>query len=179
MVCVSREQISLGELWNLLSPSTESLDLALRIKASSIPTLTRLFVGGGCCQLPSHGHPGLSPGTYRDKATPATAAAALSCSGMAIPRLPRQIRPLERGGGQGCPSAPVFVPQLGLVSPVLTVVHWFPLHVPCGFQTPPRSSSGLSPERFWILAILFPSHLFFPPLSQLFLPPQAHSKSRP
>lgn len=89
----------------------------------------------------------------RTRPPPATAAA-LSCSGMAVPR---QIRALERGGGQGCPSAPGFVPQLGLISRVLPVLHWFPLHVLCGFQTPPQSSPGLSPESFclWILAILF------------------------
>lgn len=130
----------------------------------------------GCCQLPSHGHPGISPGDTRTRPSLPTAAA-LSCSGMAIPRLPWQIRPLERGGGQGCPSAAVFVPQLGLISPVLTVVHWFPLHVPCRFQTPPQSSSGLSPESFafgfWPSFPLHPhTHLFFPPLSQQFLPPR-------
>lgn len=98
---------------------------------------------------------------------PPPTAAALSGSGMAVLPLPWQIRPLERAGGQGCPSAPVFVPQLGLVSRVLTAVHWFPLHVPRGSQAPPQSSSALSPERLclWILAILFSptfSSLLFP-----------------
>lgn len=83
MFCVSREQISLGELWNLLSPSTESLDLALRIKALS--TFTRLFVGVGCSP-----HTDTSDSLQEHTGTRPllpTAAAALSCSGMAIPRL--------------------------------------------------------------------------------------------
>lgn len=53
---------------------------------------------------------------------------------------------------------------------MLTVVHWFPLHVPRGFQTPSQNSSALSLESscLWTQAIFFPC---FPPH------PQAHSNS--
>lgn len=70
----------------------------------------------GCCQLPARDTlPSLQEHTRTRPPLPT--AATLSCSGMAIPWLPWQIRALERGGGQGCPSAPLFVPQLGLISP--------------------------------------------------------------
>lgn len=93
--------------------------------------------------------------------------------GWPFPGFPWQIRPLERGCGQGCPSALVFVPQLGLISPVLTVVHWFPLHVPRGLQTPPRSSSGLPPESLclWILVILLPPPFLPSSFPMVFGPP--------
>lgn len=90
-----------------------------------------------------------------------------------------QIRPLKRGGGQGCPSAPVFVHQLGLISSVLTVVHWFPLHVPHGFQTPSQNSSVPSPESscLWTQAIFFPPFSFFSP--PVFFPPGSFKQHSP
>lgn len=114
----------------------------------------------------------------------------VACQDKATPRLQRrrsviqgrpfswQIRPLERGGGQGCPSAPVFVHQLGLISRVLTLVHWFPLHVPRGFQTPLQNSSAPPPESscLWTQAIFLP--LPHPRIIQTVLP-WASSKSRP
>lgn len=113
--------------------------------------------------------PGSPPAACQDKATPCLQQGRRVIQGWPFYWLWWQIRPLERGGGQGCPSAPVFVHQLGLISSVLTVVHWFPLHVPRGFQTPSQSSSAPSPESscLWTQAIFFSLFLSFssPPAS--------------
>lgn len=137
--------------------------------------------------------PGSVPAACQDDATRRPQRQHSVIQGWPFSRLRWQIRPLERGGGQGCPSAPVFVHQLGLISSVLTVVHWFPLHVPHSFQTPLQNSSALSLESscLWTQAISTHTHthpplpLFFP-LPCFLLPqlvqtalPQASSKSRP
>lgn len=66
---------------------------------------------------------------------------------------------------------------------MLTVVHWFPLHVPCGFQTPLHNSSVPSPESscLWIQAICSPPPSPFSPLFFSFRLIQSAlpSKSRP
>ena len=121
---------------------------------------------------PPHGHPlGLLQQHARTSDAPRPQQRRSVIQGWPFSWLWWQIRPLERGGGQGCPSAPVFVHQLGLISNVFTVVHWFPLHVPHGFQTPSQNSSAPSPETscLWSQAIFFP--LFFPSHSPPFFFP--------
>lgn len=65
---------------------------------------------------------------------------------------------------------------------MLPVVHWFPLHVPRGFQTPLQNSSAPSPESscLWTQAIFFflPPFSFLCPLPLVFYP-RACSNSAP
>jgi len=123
--------------------------------------------------------PGSPPATCRDKARPHPQRQRSVIQGWPFSWLWWQIRPQERGGRQGCPSAPVFVHQLGLISSVLTVVHWFPLHVPRAFQTPSQNSSVLSPESscLWTHAILGFSPFLPPPPS--FCPPSSFKLCSP
>lgn len=124
----------------------------------------------GCCQLPARATlPPLQEHTRTRPPLPT--AAALSCSGLAVPWLPWQIRALERGGGQGCPSAPLFVPQLGLISPCSLWFIGFRFTFRVVSRHHHRAALGclLRAFAFGFWPSFFPSP-FLPPLSPLFVP---------